>query len=168
MDLREFISNEYDDVYADEADGKKSAEAKEEVAARLVQAWRNGDVEQPDDYERAALIVDRVIGQTRTGRRNNMREAVRIIADVFSSGTLLDGESEPLLRQAYPLGTADGMDKALIHWTQQDWEHAVTGRYRQAAEQTGAAAEFDQLTVPIIAVLKAQGGTTGEALGLAS
>ena len=166
MNQKEFIVNEYDSLYRDEEDGKKTAETKEEVVVRLVTAWRDGTVEQPDDYERATLIVDRVIGRTRDARRDSIHKAAKIIVECLAEGTLLDPENEPLLRQAYPLGTADGMDKALIHWTWDDWEYAVMGRYRGAAEQTASAADFDQLTIPIRQILKAQTGTTGQALQL--
>ena len=97
---------------------------------------------RPDLDTEARTLWTRGVDPVRKGRRNSLTRVGRHLLDALNGDTIL-GVDDPLLDQACPLGTPDGRDKTLRHWTRPDWETARTERYRNAADATSAAREFD-------------------------
>lgn len=161
----DFIRDTYDALVLDAGeDGVKISESRAAVTTALADAIRAGDVPGigVDDY--AHNTVTAVLAGVRDRRRASLPKLAELIRSVLAGDALLDEQWYPEVREAYALGTGDGVDKALIHWTADDWLYASITRYRKAAEATAAAAEFDVVATAIGGFIG--GATTGAALGL--
>lgn len=160
--LTDWIERAYDDYVRSHPDGQKIGESRAAILEALRAAILSGELEPPDLLEALAGIIRSRLSGLRDARRASLPTVAQIIRDCLAGGTLLD--SEDLLDQAYPLGTPDGIDKALRHWTQDDWLQSVVVRYREAAEQTAAAAAWDLIATDIASFLSKTGKNTGEAV----
>lgn len=138
-------------------------EACTEFAARYVADVAAGLIKRQKRSleQEAEAMFDRFVMPNREARRTSMRRDFEYITDsLFGIG---DGATiDPIMACAYPTGT--GHDKTLREWSAEDIEMARTVRYRMAAEQATAAADFDASVQPIIDAMKAAGVATLGAL----
>lgn len=138
-------------------------EARTEFASRYAADVAAGRIKRQKRSleQEAEAMFDRFVMPNREARRKSMQRDFEYITDsLFGIG---DGATlDPIMAAAYPTGT--GHDKTLREWSLEDIEMARTVRYRMAAEQTAAAAEFDQTTQAIVDAMKAAGAATIGAL----
>lgn len=161
-----FITVTYDELVLETGgDGLKICEAREQVAAALAADIRAGEIDPINVDAYADHAVRGVLEDVRERRRSSLRSVAQRVADILGGNTILGPDDDPLMRLAYGLGTKDGLDKALRHWTADDWQSATITRYRSAAESTAGAAKFDEAASAVRLLIGRR--TTGEALGLA-
>lgn len=160
---REWFIDAYDRIVEEAGDdGLDVGKAKDAVAQAYADAVETGEIDPVgrSPIEEGHLYAEKWINGTRTTRKAGLRRSMQEILDALSGETIL-GTEDPYLAQAFALG--DGRDKTLRAWTEDDWQIAIVERYRNAAEVTAAAAEFDALARQIIDRLHARGvRTTGD------
>jgi hypothetical protein len=161
-----FIHDAYDaHVIAAGDDGAKLSDSRAAVADMLAAAIRSGEADPISIDTYADKVTGAVLSTVRTARRSSLPKLADLIRAHLEGDGIIDGDEwYPELRLAYALGTGDGIDKALVHWKEDDWNYAVITRYRKAGEATAAAVEFDALATAIVGMLN--GATTGDALGV--
>lgn len=161
----EWVIGAYDKFVADHPDdGSPLEDSRDAIAAAYTKAVDSGDTRWTLDLlAEGRLLFDRAVKPVRSGRRGSLVGDGKYLLSALNDETIL-GPNDPQLGQAYPLGMKDGRDKTLRHWTQEDWQQASLARYRNAAEVTKAAQEFDvEVSAEFIKAMRARGvAMTGE------
>lgn len=140
----EYVVESYDKhVAANAADGATMQASRDAFVENYIVQIDSGIPRyQTDVSTEGRTLFDHGVGPIRKGRRSSLTRVGRHLLDALNGDTIL-GVNDPVLDQAFPLGTSDGRDKTLRNWTQLDWVNARTERYRNAADATAAAREFD-------------------------
>lgn len=138
-------------------------EAQEKFAERYIADVNAGHIKRQKRSlkDEADALFTKLVLPNREARRKSMKRDFDYITDSLfgiEDGMTLD----PIMACAYPTGT--GHDKTLREWSVEDFETARVVRYRSAAEQAAAAADFDASVQPIIDAMKAAGVPTLGAL----
>jgi hypothetical protein len=149
-----WIVTTYDDAVAEvsEAGGIALADAENLVVARFVKAVRERKIpkpKQPTVEEIAHQLFRRYVPPQRTKRREHLPEDLDYILDALKNPDE-SAHIDPLLKLAVPLGTRDGQDRTLGLWTPENFAASSLTRYRNAAEVTAAAKEYDERAQLII------------------
>lgn len=134
--------------------GIKSVELENAIHAEVVALL--ADAERDLDAEAEAL-TRAVASRGRKARRTTMGETIDYILDGFASG---DGDGayvDPLMEVPFPLGTQDGMVKALKYWTEDDWTGSALAAYDNAANVTAAAQEHADRVERVKGSMRARG-----------
>lgn len=123
-------------------DGVTLEKARVAVVNACVEAVESGVEERWENSLAldAAREFNRHVKPERDRRRSAIRKDCEHILAALADDTIL-GIDDPILRTAYPVGT--GVDKTLFYWTREDFREATHERYRNAADVTAAAKEFD-------------------------
>ena len=130
-------------VAANPGQGASLEESREAFIRAYVTAVTAGDTRWQVDVETEGRnLFARSVDKTRKTRRANLARDGEHLLAALNDETIL-GNADPLLDQALPIGAPDGRDKTLRFWTWEDWDTAKTERYRNAAETTAAAKDFD-------------------------
>lgn len=163
MSDKQWFLDAFDEFVESEGDGGAAREkSRDGVARRYEQAVENGEINRPREplIDEGRALFDRHIGAEITRRRTSLRKSMDHLLDVLAGETVL-GAGDPALHQAYPLG--DGSDKTLGLWTPDDWQAATFERYRNAAEATRAASNFDERAQRFLVAMRQRGvRTTGD------
>lgn len=147
--------NTFDDVVEELSvqDGVQVSQSKGLVVQRFVEAVREGAIPQPrvpSIEEIGFQRFQRFIPKQRTKRREHMVENLDYILDAIKDPSVGMTISDPMLKFAFPLGTSDGKDRSLGLWTIEDYDRSALRRYRNAADVTVAAKEFDERQQSIV------------------
>lgn len=160
-----FVTQYDKHVSGNPADGVTLKDSRDAVAKAYAQAVKQGGYDrwQVDPLVEGTALFSRAVNDVRKGRRRNLSSEGKYLLSALRDETIL-GPADPQLDQAYGMGENDGRDKTLRYWTRDDWEQARTERYRNAADVTHAASEFDrEVAAPFIEALTTLGvRTTGE------
>lgn len=152
-DLRQKVEQMLDEAAARYPEGVKADELRRLILpdVRLLLM----DADRDLDAEAEALCVS--VGQrSRRSRRDGMSKSLDYILDAFTedeAGAYID----PMLDQAYPVGTEDGLVKTLRNWTVEDFDTSTRMAYRKAAEVTAAAREHDEALSRAVESMKLRG-----------
>lgn len=116
--------------------------------------------DSPRDLDAEASRALRTVTESaRDQRRVTLKKELEFIIDALDN-PITGAHLEPYLNLAYPLGTTDGSDKTLRYWTRDDFQMAITSRYRNAAVVTVSAKEFDDAAKALINRMETAGATT--------
>lgn len=150
---REWMLAHYDQFVLGEVDGSQLEKTRDAVAHDFLAALDRGDlpVEAPDlDYARS--LFRSIIEPERQKRRGSFKKNAEYLLDALRNPE--EGiHVAPFLDTVYPMGTADGRDKALRYWTEQDLIDASMERYRNAAAAMEAAKQYDDVSQELIAAM---------------
>jgi hypothetical protein len=137
MSLESAVIAIYDEYLAAHPEGEKIAEVRNAIRDQVRELVEEGARDVEAEVDSALAVLNGV----RRGRAKNLRTELDYLLDAFSEdGAYVD----PMLNQAYPLGTADGKDRTLRNWDAGDLQESVVTHYRKAAESTAAATAYDQ------------------------
>jgi hypothetical protein len=145
------IVRRYDEEHRRHLGGFKPRELRDalqdEVEAQLT------NVERDTKAEAARFIAD-VTEKLRRKRRGSLKKNLEYLLEAFAeSAEYVD----PMLDQAYPIGTPDGETKLLRYWTEADYTTSTQMSYRNAAETTAGARVWDGLAQAAIEAMRARG-----------
>lgn len=146
MTSEEWMLETYNRIVAEAGtEGIALKDAQSRAAELYEQALESGEIERdaPDAYREGVALFDRVVKPARQSRKSSMIRDMETIVAALNDETIL-GLEDPILTLAFPLGTTDGRDKVLGLWNREDWRNASMTRYRNAAEVTAAAQEFEE------------------------
>lgn len=164
-DWDQWFIEQFDRYVAGQHDEAPSVDkSRDAVATAYAEGVRHGRIERRrlELETEGRELFDRLVMPERDHRRASFRVSARYLVDAITDQTVL-GEQDPVLDQAYPIG--DGTDKTLRYWNPEDWNTSRTIRYRQAAEHTRAAQEWDvQVVSPIVAAMRQCGARRTEDL----
>jgi hypothetical protein len=153
-DLNDLIVDLYDEHVHDHPSGVKVAEAKAAILVAVADLVR---ARERDVMAEAELAMNAAINPERRRRSSSLKQNLEhLLAGFTEDGSYLD----PLMAQAYSLGSEAGVDKALRNWTPDDFADLIVTRYRVAADSTTAAAEFDRTAQRVADRIRATGGGT--------
>lgn len=142
---REWIVDKYREIVRGEVDGIELAKTVDIGSHAYLDAIANGDLTPatPDmDYARSMFRA--AIAPERTKSRASLKKNVEYLLDALRNPD--EGiHVEPFLDEVYPLGSHDGRDKALRHWSDADWTDSTIERYSNAAAVTRAAEEHAEI-----------------------
>ncbi|MCL1800461.1 MAG: hypothetical protein FWG25_03735 [Promicromonosporaceae bacterium] len=135
----------YEEYVRERGQAVPLSESRDAVAARYVTHVEAGGPRLTGSLlEEGYRLFDAEVKPQRRRRVNSFTKDLDYTFDslfgLADDGIFLD----PLLDNVYPLGTADGCDKALRLWTVDDFNQARTERYRNVVAVTGSAGEFDR------------------------
>lgn len=151
---REWMIERYNAIVLSKTEGTTLTEVREEVAQDFLDALTLGSLPTiaPDlDYARS--MFRSTVEPERDKRRTSFRKQAEYLLDAMRNPE--DGiHVEPFLDVAYPLGTHDGRDKAMRHWTEMDLIESSMERYRNAAAAMQAAKEHDVIAQELIAAMR--------------
>jgi hypothetical protein len=148
-----FIIESYDAVVGEHGDDPTVvAEVFGDVEARVSRAIMSGEIAPIELTQRDAILLrmQLVLPKERKRRRSSFPKDLEYLGDAIAN-PLEAANMDAILSRAMPLG--DGTDKVLACWNGRDYERAVKVRYRNAADATAKAAQFDNLTMPILDAL---------------
>lgn len=137
------IVEAYDEVVTSHgAEQVQLTDVLDETVQAVKKKMMSGEIEMLeaslDDSIRR--LVSPEVEKTRKHRRASFKKNVLYLLDALRAPD--DAANlEPLFRMAMPLG--NGFDKVLGYWVPQDFERATMVRYRNAADVTREAQEFD-------------------------
>ncbi len=155
---KQWIIDQFDFTVANGGlEGVRLADARQNVVTAIVDEITSGRMSISDIPldQVGGMLFDSTVKPVRNQRKLELKNAGAWIVDVINRDTIL-GEFDPILDRAYSLGKKDGTDKTLRFWTVDDWQGAVTERYRNAADVTSSAQDFDlNVASPIIEALRA-------------
>lgn len=155
---KQWIVEQFDFTVANGGlEGVRLADARQSVIAAIVDEIESGRMSVADIPldQIGEMLFDSTVKPVRNHRKLELKNAGQRVVDVINRDTIL-GEFDPILERAYSLGKKDGTDKTLRFWTVDDWQGAVTERYRNAADVTSSAKDFDmEVATPIIEALRA-------------
>lgn len=152
-DLRTTVRNLLDETARRYPEGVKADELRSAIVGQV--AGLLSDVER-DLFADAEALIGQEQTKQRRSRRDRMGSDLAYILDGFAAddeGAYVD----PLLEQAFPVGTEDGEVKTLRYWTAEDFDTSVRMAYRKAAEVTASAREHDESMTRAIHSMRARG-----------
>lgn len=154
-----FLAN-YDQYVLAEVDGSQIGKTSDALAHRFLDALDSGDLptESPDmDYARS--LFRSIVEPERQKRRGSFKKNAEYLLDALRNPD--EGiHVEPFLDVVYPMGTADGRDKALRYWTEQDLIESSMERYRNAAAAMESAKQYDDISQELIAAMHGRSAKT--------
>lgn len=134
-------------------EGVKAEELRRAIVGQV--AVMLSDVER-DLFADAEQIIGQEQTKQRRSRRDRMGNDLTYVLDGFDAAD--DGAYvDPILEQAFPVGTEDGEVKTLRYWTAEDFDTSVRMAYRKAAEVTASAREHDESMTRAIRSMRARG-----------
>jgi hypothetical protein len=122
------------------ADGAKPHELRVALRDGVVELLANED---RDIVAEADQTIADVQEKTRRQRRASLAKNIEYILDAFAESEDA-AYIDPMLDQAYPIGTEDGRTKTLRYWTKEDFQTSIQMAYRKSAEAVAAAREHDR------------------------
>lgn len=165
MSDRNWFVDHYDALGDDVPEGAELEKLRDSVAHGYADGVESGDIARHHDdlVSEGRALFDRWVKPTREQRKSSLRRDAAYLGDCLAGGTIL-GTDEPVLMQMFPLG--DGRDKTLRNWSPEDWRNAARERFRNAADVTAAAADFDEHAERMAkAIESARVVTTGDLFG---
>lgn len=153
--MNDFIVSLYDEYVRHEGSEVKSSEAMSAIHPQVVDFLAQQERDLDSEADR---LISHVVGRSRDSRRTSLKRDLEWLLDgaFDEDGAYLD----PILDRAYGLGRVDGADKTLRNWTADDFDHLIKTHYRVAADQTAAAAAFDETAERIKERMLATGADT--------
>lgn len=154
------IVETYDEVVtAHGSDQVQYADMLDELVQAMKKKMLAGEIDmiEPSLDDSIRRLAVPTIEKARTQRRGSFKKNVLYLLDAVRNPDEA-ASLEPLFRMAMPMG--NGFDKVLGFWTPQDFERATMVRYRNAADVTREAQEFDMAADLLVQEMHRAGATT--------
>lgn len=145
----ERIMARYDDLILDSGDdGRKVADAREELVTAVLDDPDSFDL--PDTPQLVRAFVEGVITDTRNSRARRRLTLFQACHDAVSGLTVM-GRDDPILDLALRVGTSDGLDKSLRHFSVEDWLDVLGASAANVEDAINADRNLRALVNPIVA-----------------
>lgn len=141
-------------------DGLPLEKTRDTLANAYADAVESGDIEryQTDPFSEGKRLFDAYVSPVRDKRKRSMKKQCEYLVAALVGNPEEEANIDALLDVAFPVGRADGTDKALRYWSADDWATSRTERYRNAADAARAAQDYDiDVVEPVISAINRRG-----------